>query len=101
MKGDVVVVLFPFSDLSTAKRRPALVLASLRGDDVLLCQVTSQHTRDEYSAPLEPGDFSEGSLRKPNRLFTAERAIVYRVGKVTSAKTEAVVRRIVEILTSS
>ena len=31
MKGDVVVVPFPFSDLTQSKRRPALVLAELDG----------------------------------------------------------------------
>ena len=41
IKGDVVVVPFPFSDLSTSKRRPALVLADLAGDDLILCQITS------------------------------------------------------------
>jgi mRNA interferase MazF len=37
VKGDVVVVPFPFSDLSTVKRRPALAVAALGGDDVILC----------------------------------------------------------------
>jgi len=36
VKGDVVVIPFPFSDLSQSKRRPALVLAALEGDDVIL-----------------------------------------------------------------
>ena len=42
VKGDVVVVPFPFSDLSQAKRRPALVISVLEGDDLILCQITSQ-----------------------------------------------------------
>lgn len=42
VKGDVVVVPFPFSDLSAAKRRPALVVAALSGNDVILCQITSR-----------------------------------------------------------
>lgn len=45
MKGDVVVVLFPFSDLSQAKRRPASVLAKLAGDDRILYQITSRTLR--------------------------------------------------------
>jgi mRNA interferase MazF len=36
MKGDVVVVPFPFSDLTQAKRRPALVISALEGDDLIL-----------------------------------------------------------------
>ena len=35
VRGDVVVAPFPFSDLSGAKRRPALVVATLSGDDVI------------------------------------------------------------------
>ena len=49
VKGNVVVVPFPFSDLSQAKRRPALVLTSLEGDDLILCQITSQQIRDQYA----------------------------------------------------
>jgi mRNA interferase MazF len=36
IKGDVVVIPFPFSDLTTVKRRPALVIASLKGNDIIL-----------------------------------------------------------------
>ncbi|MFA6084453.1 hypothetical protein [Mucilaginibacter sp.] len=46
IKGDVVVIPFPFSDLSGSKRRPALVLADLPGDDIILCQITSQQNAD-------------------------------------------------------
>lgn len=41
VKGDVVVVPFPFSDLTQAKRGPAFVLAELTGNDLILCQITS------------------------------------------------------------
>ena len=62
VKGDVVVVPFPFSDLSQSKRRPALVIAELTGKDVILCQVTSQWINDEYGIRIDNKDFDEGSL---------------------------------------
>ena len=104
MKGDVVVVPFPFSDLTQAKRRPALVIAELQGDDLLLCQITSQRIRDNYAIPLEDTDFQSGSLKqssniRPNRLFTADRHIVlYKVGQLRAEKMTEVVRKIVEIV---
>ena len=52
IKGDVVVMPFPFSDLSDSKRRPALVLSDSQGDDVILCQITSKNTRDNSAIPL-------------------------------------------------
>ncbi|UMZ74675.1 hypothetical protein ACONDI_02275 [Natranaerofaba carboxydovora] len=40
IRGDVVVIPFPFSDLKNSKRRPALVLTELQGEDIILCQIT-------------------------------------------------------------
>ncbi len=62
VKGDVVVVPFPFSDLSQAKRRPALVLTNLEGDDLILCQITSQQVRDQYAIKLDHEDFEGAGL---------------------------------------
>ena len=104
MKGDVVVVPFPFSDLTQAKRRPAVVVAVLQGDDLLLCQITSQRVRDSYAIPLADEDFETGSLKqksniRPNRLFTADQRIVlYKAGHLRDEKTKEVVRKIVEIV---
>jgi mRNA interferase MazF len=49
VKGDVVVVPFPFSDLSGSKKRPAFVIADLPGDDIVLCQITSKHKSDPFA----------------------------------------------------
>jgi len=104
VKGDVVVVPFPFSDLTQAKRRPACVIATLTGDDVILCQITSQKISDRYGIPLETDDFSEGGLNqnsniRPNRLFTADRRIIlYRAGKLKPEKLNEAIAKIVEII---
>jgi len=96
IKGEVVVVPFPFTDLSTAKRRPALVLAELQGDDVVLCQITSNSLRDTYALQLDIVDFEKGSLSKlsnirPNRLVTVDKNIIlYSVGKIKNSKMQIV-----------
>jgi mRNA interferase MazF len=104
IRGDVVVVPFPFSDLTQSKRRPALVLAELTGDDVILCQITSQAVRDRYALPLTETDFVRGGLQResnirPNRLFTADSSILlYSVGSVTHRKLVEVVDQLKQIL---
>jgi mRNA interferase MazF len=68
VKGDVVVVLYPFSDLSIAKKRPAFVVAELNGEDVILRQITCQALRDGYANSLRSGDFSEGNLNQDSNI---------------------------------
>ena len=104
IKGDVVIVPFPFSDLTQTKRRPALVVAILPGEDLILCQITSQSVIDEYAVPICEEDFITGGLRqpsniRPNRLFTAsENIIVYQSGQTSPEKLDNAIGNIVEIL---
>ena len=106
MKGDVVVVPFPFSDLTQAKRRPALVLSALEGDDLILCQITSQYTRDNYAISLTDKDFQTGSLKqpsnvRPNRIFTADGHIVlYRVGGLRVEKLNEIIEKVIDMIRS-
>jgi mRNA interferase MazF len=104
IKGDVVVVPFPFSDLTQAKRRPALVVATFEGNDLILCQITSQSVNDRYAILVENSNFSSGGLNKisnirPNRLFTAdEQIIICQAGRLKPKKLEEVIARIITIL---
>jgi len=104
VKGDVVVLPFPFSDLSGSKRRPAFVVTPLIGDDVILCQITSQNKSDGYSVPISVNDFTTGCIHhnsniRPNRLFTADSNIIARsVGKLSTQKTQQVIEKIIQII---
>ncbi len=92
--GEIVVLPFPQTNLQPGKRRPALVVANLTGDDLILCQITSQAHRDTYSIPLDQNDFQTGRLSvrssiRPNRLFTVEQSvIVYTAARLTNAKLD-------------
>lgn len=101
VKGDIVVAPFPFSDLSASKRRPAMVLGVLGGEDVVLCQITSQVSRDTNSIPLDSADFASGALPRPsfirpNRLFTADgHIVVYIAGHVSAQKRDEFIEAVV------
>jgi mRNA interferase MazF len=82
----VVLIPFPFSDLSQSKLRPAVVLADAGRGDWILCQVTSNPYADPLAVELRDEHFARGSLRRlsyarPAKLFTAhQRLIVSQVG---------------------
>jgi mRNA interferase MazF len=92
--GDIVVLPFPQNNLQKGKRRPALVVVDLSGDDLILCQVTSQAHRDSYSISLGKADLQSGQLHvrsfiRPNRLFTVEQSVVlYTAAQLTRAKLD-------------
>lgn len=96
--GAVVLVRFPFSDLSRTKLRPAVALADADRGDWILCQVTSNPYSDVRAVPLSDEDFETGSLQRksyarPGKLFTANRALI--VKQVASLRDEPF-QRIVE-----
>ena len=94
--GEVVVLPFPQTNLQAGKRRPALVVADLPGDDVILCQITSQPRNDGFSVPLPMSDFERGQLSvdsfiRPQRLFTVESSVIlYAVGRIKNPKLQEV-----------
>lgn len=104
VKGDIVAVNFPFSDLSSTKRRPALVIAYAENGDYLLCQITSKSTKDTWALELPESEIIEGELFKssnirPNKLFTADQSIInYKVGQITQAMRIKVVNAIIRLI---
>jgi len=79
--GAVVLVRFPFSDLSQSKLRPAVVLANAGHGDQILCQVTSKPYGDPGAIELNDTAFASGSMRvtsyvRPGKLFTASPDLV-------------------------
>ena len=90
--GVIVLVRFPFSDLSQTKLRPAVVLADAGHGDRILCQVTSKPYGDARAIKLEDANFASGSLRvtsyaRPAKLFTANRDLI--VAQVATLNQES------------
>jgi mRNA interferase MazF len=102
--GAVVLVRFPFSDLSQAKLRPAVVLAECGRGDWLLCQITSVPYSDPRALKLTPQDFRQGSLRaisyaRPAKLFTAHETLISnQIGILQNSSFTLVVDAVVHLV---
>jgi mRNA interferase MazF len=102
MKGDIVVIPFPFSNLQGFKRRPALVLADSGSKDSILCQITSKNVKDRFAVSITPGD-TGGKLPidsniRPNKLFTIEKSIIlYKICTLSNNKLTSVLTKLSEL----
>ena len=104
-KGEVIISHFPFSNLKSSIKRPAVVIANLKGEDLILCQITSKsHISDPYQINLGINDFSEVGLKresfiKPSIIFTIRKSLIlYYAGKVSEKKIKEVEEKICEII---
>jgi hypothetical protein len=103
-RGSVVLIPFPFSDLSQSKLRPSVVLAPSGKGDWILCQITSNRYADQKAVGLSDQDFQTGSLRvtsfaRPGKLFTANDSLVIsEVGKLKDNILNSIVTTVIEIL---
>lgn len=106
VKGDLVVVDFPFSDLTNLKRRPALVLKRISGNDLILCQITSNSFEDSEEIIVTEDDISEGKLKKISyarftKLFTLDKSLInYKIGKINNDKITEILYKLNEYLIS-
>ena len=100
----VVIVRFPFSDLTASKLRPAIVLAKAGRGDWLLCQITSKSYGDPRAVGLLTADFASGSLQlssyaRPAKLFTAHATLIVSVaGELRVEKFQAIQEEIVRLV---
>lgn len=104
-KGEIVLVEFPNSDLTKPKVRPALVLATLAGKDIIICLITSKNASLDLCIAIGAGDLSSGELRmepsyvRPVRLFTAHSSIIIKkLAKLSEEKTEEIIRLLADRL---
>ncbi len=99
----IILLPFPFSDLSSNKKRPALVISSTNfnktSEDVICCLITSNPAAKNAikitNKDMESGFLEFDSKIKPYRLFTASKDIIYKVlGKLSKEKSQLVINEL-------
>ena len=102
--GQVVLLPFPFSDLTRSKLRPALLLADAGRDDWIACQITSNPYADPHAILLASEDFTSGGLQRasyarPGKLFTANISLFAVVaGLISQGRLDEVRNALIAIL---
>ena len=101
--GELVVIPFPYSDLSKSKLRPALILVDLNNDDFIMVQITSKSYDDIYSIQLSNEDLDYGFLKfdsfiKYSKVFTSNSNIILKkIGKLKEIKYNEVIHELVKL----
>lgn len=106
VKGDVVVIEFPFSDFKNAKRRPVLVLKVPKGEDVIVAQITANPYESSVEIAIKEEDFNQGGLRRISyvridKIASIERSLIkYKAGSLKQEKFNEILDKICSFLKS-
>ena len=104
-QGEVVLIPFPYSDLSMSKKRPALIISNEKMNkmqDKICCLVTTKFHREDLSISerdLEEGSLPFSSYIKAHRIFTInENIIIKKLCKINNKLHNSVIKKLNEYL---
>jgi len=103
-KFDIVLVNFPFSNLKKVKKRPALVINSLEGENIILCQITTKRRNiQKYEILLSKvsceGDIRFDSFIYTDMIFTLHKNLIYRkIGKIKNKETQEKINQKIKLI---
>jgi len=104
VKGEIVVLEFPFSNLIQVKRRPSLIIKVPKGDDLIVCQITGKSYEKSVEIPIKKEDFHKGNLKvesyiRLNKIFSIEKSLIkYKIGSLKQEKFNEVINKICSFL---
>jgi len=104
-KGTIILVPFPFTDLSGQKLRPALVISKIEnGDDVVVVFISSKKAKSRSRFDIEVGSDNQNGLKvtsfiKCSKIATLDKKVVIgELGKLNDKKILEVDRKIKVLL---
>ena len=104
VKGDIIVMDFPFSNLVQFKPRPALIIKVPEGEDVLICQITAETQKKDVEIPIKNNDFTKGELKRDSylridKITTIKKTrIKYKIGYLNPEKFNEILGKIISFL---
>lgn len=102
---DIVLIHFPYSDMTISKKRPALIISNEKVNkmqDRICCLITTKPHKDDL--PIEKDSFEKGKLPfksfiKPHRIFTiSEKIIIKKLCTLEGKFYNKVIKRVNEFI---
>ena len=100
---DIVLIPFPYSDMTLSKQRPALIISNEKVNkmqDRICCLITTKSHKNDLK--ITENHFKEGALPfqsfiKPHRIFTIEEnVIIKKLCKIDNNLHNLVIKKINE-----
>ena len=106
-QGDILLIPIPFTDLSSHKRRPVIVISNgiynQKTADIVVVAMTSNPTPADYSFTISSSDLDKGTLNRPgkvrvDRIYTLSQSIVVKTfGRVNETTLERIRQTLQEL----
>ncbi len=100
-KGDIVLVPFPFTDLTGIKNRPALILVETKFDltvSFITAQIKWEEDSDVRIEPTEENGLKKNSLIRLSKLTTLDKDLVIgRLGRLTIKEIDKVNQNLLKV----
>jgi mRNA interferase MazF len=102
-QGDIILIPVPFTDLSSQKQRPVIVISNddynQKTEDVIVVALTSKPEATTYGFTITSDDLAEGVLKRPSQVRVDK---IYTLSQSMSVKTfgrvnENVLERVLEL----
>lgn len=108
-QGDIVLIPVPFTDLSSQKRRPVIVISNNdyngRTMDIVVVAMTSNPTPADYCFTITSSDLDQGVLNRPgqvrvDKIYTLSQAIIVKTFGHVNETTLECIRQTLQQLTA-
>lgn len=101
---DIVLIPFPYSDFSTKKKRPVLIVSNQdyhkNNNDIICCAITSSNKPVYNGVSIDNNDMDEGNLKikstvKPGKIWSLHKdRIIMVIGRLNIIKTREIIKNL-------
>ena len=108
-QGDIILIPIPFTDLSSQKRRPVIVVSNdtynRKTRDIVVVAMTSNPDAVDYSFAVTSSDLEKGTLNRPgkvrvDKIYALSQSIVVKTFGRVNATTLDRIRKTLQDLTA-